>query len=183
MLPVDFKCDFYEKLVQKNQYATNYYLRNIIYSEGYRFKENFDIKWNSSDQYTSLLIALPGGRISIQALYNIIENFIRNSAKYQFVNQRPAELNFYFDVKDEDSTYAISFYDSKGNANSKINDGSQTLLELMNSRLCSIRFLEDDNTFFIFKNTFFTFLPYSLASSSVGAKNAALFSTSTSDNK
>ena len=119
--------------------------------------------------FSTLNVALPGGTMSCHAFFNVIENFIRNSAKYsrddfelydvsggkKFKNLtitiaiRPNE------EKTNDGDYKfvdVIVYDNKKNATffrqserGKVDTNEKTLYESMLERLSTIRVLDDEN--------------------------------------
>ena len=113
-----------------------------------RRKENPNLPTMTSEediknQLSSLNIALPGGSMSCHALFNVIENFIRNSAKY-LQNDINKEEGLICTLAiapnpDKSSLIDITIYDNKKNAN-KIVDISRnlTLYELIIRKLESL---------------------------------------------
>ena len=115
---------------------------------------------------SSLNIALPGGTMSCHAFFNVVENFIRNSAKYSREDFERASDNQYKNLTvtiaihpdTEELTrdgscryYDFIVYDNKRNATffkkeGAVSDGEKTLYESMIHRLSGIKILDDDNS-------------------------------------
>lgn len=102
-------------------------------------------------EVSKLLIALPGGIMSIHAFFNLVENFIRNSAKY-LKEDFKEELVITVAIKEEAADekrklperYEFIVFDNKGNAFSRNLEGV-TLIDQMNQKLRELRILYDDN--------------------------------------
>lgn len=96
-------------------------------------------------------VALPGGVMSCHAFFNVLENFIRNSAKYlqdDFVEVDGCKLlkitiaiEETIDEEDGCEYYIFNIYDNKANA--KKSDSS--LYDSLTERLKSLVILDDDN--------------------------------------
>lgn len=117
------------------------------------------------DRLSNLYIALPGGIMSSHALFNVIENFIRNSAKYLQVDFKEEGLIFniaireHIGAEDGNSYVDLILYDNKRNANKcqscKVNyitktlDSQQrqtkTLYEVILNKLGGIKIVNDSN--------------------------------------
>lgn len=102
------------------------------------------------NQLSSLNIALPGGSMSCHAVFNVIENFIRNSAKY-LQNDINKEEGLVCTLAiapnpDNSSLMDITIYDNKKNAN-KIVDISRdlTLYDLIIRKLESLVIIDDQD--------------------------------------
>ena len=113
---------------------------------------------------SALNIALPGGTMSCHAFFNVVENFIRNSAKYSREDfERTADnkvLTITIAIRpDADSLtqdggyryYDFIVYDNKKNATffkkeRDVGKGEISLYESMIQRLSSIKILDDDNS-------------------------------------
>lgn len=98
------------------------------------------------DKLSKINLALPGGTMSCHAFYNILENFIRNSAKYSWTDYRPKELRITISLKvDEDKQLVeCTFFDNKHDA-LRYRDSShgRTLLDDITYRLSHSRILTD----------------------------------------
>lgn len=92
-----------------------------------------------------LYIGLPGGVMSCHAFFNVLENFIRNSAKYLQDKINRKDLVITIAIKDNGGFYEFIIYDNKCNANIKI-DNNFTLVEQLNNRLSNIRILDDNGS-------------------------------------
>lgn len=83
-------------------------------------------------------LAFPGGTMSCHAFYNILENFIRNSAKYSWTGAHPESLTFTVALKvdKKDKTVTCTIYDDKHDA-LKARDGKhkRSLLDDLQTRL------------------------------------------------
>ena len=101
------------------------------------------------EKLSKINLALPGGTMSCHAFYNIVENFIRNSAKYSWTDCRPEEdLIFTLTLKIDNQTKMAecTIFDNKHDA-LKQRDirHKRTLLEDINSRLRHLRVLDENN--------------------------------------
>lgn len=112
---------------------------------------------------SKLCVALPGGIMSVHAFFNVIENLIRNSAKYLKEDLAiDIGLIVTIDIKESEEkiwngetipSYMFTIYDNKNNALKlleKETDGNgqsktQTLLELMNDKLRDLSILTNEN--------------------------------------
>ena len=174
--PVHFLTDiFYPLILDEDPYeeekaTKNYFLSNLVRSEKYSRNDGeigkLDLKLSyfingkyilrneitsenncQKAEYDNLQVALPGGNVGIHAFYNILENFIRNSAKYHWgETPRPKDLTItvclrLVDHKNERQLEVV-IHDSKGNANEKVETIS--LLDKMNGALGQLVFLNDD---------------------------------------
>lgn len=103
------------------------------------------------NKLSRLNLALPGGTMSCHAFFNVLENFIRNSAKYLQEDFQEEGLIITIAIRrnSEDSTkYDFLIFDNKKNANKLIpsNDGKQkTLINNINDQLAVLRILDKDN--------------------------------------
>jgi len=71
------------------------------------------------NELSKLNIALPGGAMSCHAFFNVIENFIRNSAKYLQSDFKEEGLIFTIAIKkneDDNHYFDLIIYDNKNNA-------------------------------------------------------------------
>ena len=89
-----------------------------------------------------LNIALPGGSMSCHAFFNVIENFIRNSAKY-LKDDIPNELGLVCTIaikpnEDNPNYIDLIIYDNKGN-------GNTSLFDELNNKLRSLIIIDKDN--------------------------------------
>ncbi|MBE6237511.1 MAG: hypothetical protein E7116_05070 [Bacteroidales bacterium] len=116
---------------------------------------------------SNLHVALPGGIMSSHAFFNVVENFIRNSAKYLQVDFRPEGLIFNIAIReqgnakqDANSYLDLIIYDNKSNANKvhdgngngyyisdmkSVRDGVPTLYEQILKKLGAIKIINDSN--------------------------------------
>ena len=81
--------------------------------------ENMDIENNVKNQLSKINIALPGGTMSAHAFFNVVENFIRNSAKYLREDFDESGLVFTIAIKrnkKDKKLLDIVIYDNKKNA-------------------------------------------------------------------
>ena len=108
---------------------------------------------------SSLSIALPGNVMSIHAFYNVVENLIRNAAKYMksdfkdelvisiaISEKKPSETQDVL-VKSLPACYQFVIYDNKGNAFHSYfsKDNQKTLVDQMNHELGVLKILNDRN--------------------------------------
>lgn len=145
-LPVLLKSQVLDFITDETDYR-NFYLNNLVRSEQYTLEsKTLSIKFDDSKDLDDVSISLPLGSISIHAIYNIFENFIRNSAKYQWAGiPKPTSLVFTIKVVENDSDIIIQIYDNKTSANCP-NDKGVTLIDYMSAKLQDIRFLDDDDS-------------------------------------
>lgn len=90
------------------------------------------------DRLSMINLALPGGTMSCHAFYNILENFIRNSAKYSWTDNQPDELRFTISLRINKSNQRLHciLFDNKHDAlKSRDTKHSRTLLEDIRTRL------------------------------------------------
>lgn len=154
-LPVLLKSQVLDFITEKTDFR-NFYLNNLVRSEQYTLdSKTLSVQLDScSKDVDDLSISLPLGSVSIHAIYNIFENFIRNSAKYQWSNKKkPDSLEFTIKViaRKNDSDIRIQIFDNKKSANrvqksaNLLNNGV-TLKQHMNIKLENIHFLDADDT-------------------------------------
>lgn len=156
-LPVSFKQGIFDILtVDEDTKAPriNYYLKNIVRSEGFsrdrdnpKDKSSLRLILNIDDlteRLESISVALPGGVLSAHAFFNIFENFIRNSAKYWSSHSQRDKLDVLeFTIKltiNEQRQLQVIIYDNKGEAESIITklQGSINNIRFLNYRDNSI---------------------------------------------
>lgn len=92
-------------------------------------------------------LALPGGTMSCHAFFNILENFIRNSAKYSWSKRcKHNDLIFTVALKVDHKTHTIEFtiFDNKRDAYKKRENCK--LIHSLKSRLSSLVILGENNT-------------------------------------
>ena len=119
-------------------------------------KQEDDIKRKLSE----INIAMPGGVMSCHAFFNIIENFIRNSAKYlqsDFsenndltitikIAERIGENAETIGAKGEKlDVYEFTIFDNKHNANKVLVNDSNTLLVSLRKKLEDLSILDSNN--------------------------------------
>lgn len=119
-------------------------------------KQEDDIKRKLSE----INIAMPGGVMSCHAFFNIIENFIRNSAKYlqsDFsennnltitikIAERIGENAETIGAKGEKlDVYEFTIFDNKHNANKVLANDSNTLLVSLRKKLEDLSILDSNN--------------------------------------
>lgn len=160
--------------------TTNFLLANLIFSEGFtrsnildgkdadnsikinvRYgneiftgsSEKTDLERHIKERLSKINIALPGGILSCHAFFNVVENFIRNSAKYhrntfQKNDNDIQYLTTTIRIIEEGDYYKFTIYDNKQNALSilKINDKYTTLIESIRDRLRTLHILDNDNS-------------------------------------
>ena len=162
----------------KNKRTTNFLLTNLILSEGFTRSDitiddvqndvktiNIHVRYNDQlftgqadkeeeesgikEQLTKLNIAMPGGVMSCHAFFNIIENFIRNSAKYLQADFKEEGLTVTIKIEEKEGVkdrYYFTIYDNKQNANKPLEDiPGTTLIESIKNRLGSLQILDDNN--------------------------------------
>lgn len=164
-IPVSLNHEVFDKLllderVMNNKFwfkkeTVNYYLQNLVRSEGYSRSDsgqkldNGGLHITCIDDKNDISLAIPGGPLSAHAIFNIIENFIRNSAKYRVPKSRKQE-NLCIRIKTVRSSNIVTFfvYDNKGDACMRISqeESSPTLVNHMNKKIDNIKFLNDDGT-------------------------------------
>lgn len=100
------------------------------------------------DKLSKINLALPGGTMSCHAFYNILENFIRNSAKYSWTDYRPKELKVTIALKVDNDQHLVecTMYDNKHDAlRYRDSRHKRTLLEDIVYRLSHTRVLADNH--------------------------------------
>lgn len=124
--------------------------------------DNEDIEKSVKLGISKTCIALPGGIMSIHAFYNVVENLIRNSAKYRKEDFKDKDLVFTIAIdelkektikgKQLPTRYRFIIYDNKSNANKKVNvlnasgnNNEKSLLDIMNEKLSCIKILNKNN--------------------------------------
>ena len=175
----DFSKRHFKKKYARNR-TTNFLLSNLIWSEGFTRSNiidgidtensiNVHIRYNNSiftgsaqrkianreddvkRKLSEINIALPGGIMSCHAFFNIIENFIRNSAKYHqqdFQNKNLTTTIKISETRENNlDVYEFIIYDNKHNAYSKeyIEKKESNLITSIRNRLSSLRILDDNN--------------------------------------
>jgi len=76
---------------------------------------NQELPYDTKDD---ILVDIPGGKIGYHALYTIIENILRNSAKYGFATlstryqKKQMELNIHINEEEADHTHRIQIWDN-----------------------------------------------------------------------
>ena len=126
-------------------------MKNLIRSEGYSRNElkkdqtdgELILKLDYQNEQIPLRylnVSLPGGVLSIQAICNIFENFIRNSAKYWNgeSDRRSKNLEFTFKATIDNDSLCVVIYDNK-------EDAEQTV-DTLNSKLHYLSFINSDNS-------------------------------------
>ena len=101
------------------------------------------------DQLSRINLALPGGTMSCHAFYSILENFIRNSAKYSWTGKRPDDLKITIALKVDEGQHTVecTIYDNKHDALISNNGFSKgPLLNYMVNRLSRTRVLTENHT-------------------------------------
>lgn len=101
-------------------------------------KETLDKEKDTKNELSRLNIALPGGTMSCHAFFNVLENFIRNSAKYLQSDFKEGGLVFTIAIKRnsaDDKKFDFIFYDNKKNA--------KKVLPVVNEQLADLRILDD----------------------------------------
>lgn len=96
-------------------------------------KFDFEVEKDIKNEISKLNIALPGGTMSCHAFFNIVENFIRNSAKYLQEDFKPEGLLFTIAIKRSrtiKNAYDFVIYDNKNNAKKVLAIVNQQLEEL-----------------------------------------------------
>lgn len=161
--------------------TTNFLLTNLIWSEGFTRSNiidgtdaensvNIHIRYNNciftgsaqrkianrenhvKQKLSEINIAMPGGVMSCHAFFNVVENFIRNSAKYHqqdFQNIKNLTTTIKISETKENNfdVYEFVIYDNKQNAYSKehFNNEESDLITSIKNRLSSLRILDDNN--------------------------------------
>lgn len=150
-MPVNYYSSLYKGIcvdefqIDKNSSPTNYYLRNLIRSEGYsKSDETLTISHTQDEKsLNNLQLSFPGGLVSAHAFYNILENFIRNSAKYQWGTKKPEKMKFRISIGKKDDYAIFTIWDNKQNALKENKEGI-SLVEFMNSRLSGMKILDEN---------------------------------------
>lgn len=91
-------------------------------------------------------IAMPGGVMSCHAFFNIVENFIRNSAKYlQSDFDKDGNLTITIKITEINGYYEFTIFDNKHNANKKQFGTTKSLLDNLLDKISNLRILDDNN--------------------------------------
>jgi hypothetical protein len=91
-------------------------------------------------------IALPGGVMSSHAFFNIVENFIRNSAKYlQSDFSKNGDLTITIKIAEINGHYEFTLFDNKQNANKVQPNTTNSLLENLTSKIRELHVLDNNN--------------------------------------
>ena len=91
-------------------------------------------------------IALPGGVMSSHAFFNIVENFIRNSAKYlQTDFSKSGNLTITIKITEIDGYYEFTLFDDKQNANKVQPNTTNSLLENLKNKIRKLHVLDKNN--------------------------------------
>lgn len=103
----------------------------------------------TKNRLSSLNIALPGGSMSCHAFFNVVENFIRNSAKYISgdINKEEGLVCTLAIQPNDDKKYVdIVIYDNKKNANKVVDaEKKTTLYQDILEKLASLVIIDDQN--------------------------------------
>ena len=133
---------------------------NVKYSEDGINYDCFTGSWNLEEEekeiaikrkLSSLNLALPGGPMSCHAFFNIVENFIRNSAKYrrnEINDKEGLRITIAIRPNPNDPLLKdIIIYDNKENANAvvKSNRNRSTLFSQLENKLKSLEIINDSN--------------------------------------
>lgn len=103
------------------------------------------------NKLSRLNLALPGGTMSCHAFFNVLENFIRNSAKYLQEDFQEEGLIVTIAIRQnqfDKTKYDFLIFDNKKNANKlrATNNGTmKTLINNINDQLSDLRILDEDN--------------------------------------
>ena len=112
---------------------------------------------NTKLALSKICVALPGGIMSIHAFFNVVENLIRNSAKYlkEDFKDDISNLIVTIDIKEDLErsipSYIFTIFDNKNNAlkqmepDGKESQKSQSLIDLMNDKLSRLSILTNEN--------------------------------------
>ena len=91
-------------------------------------------------------IAMQGGVMSCHAFFNIVENFIRNSAKYlQSDFDKDGNLTITIKITEINGYYEFTIFDNKQNANKKQFGTTKSLLDNLLDKISNLRILDDNN--------------------------------------
>lgn len=159
--------------------TTNFYLKEIVRSENYTrpsvysdmqkssevLKLSFEVWDDSSNNFVQIFpkdmiynnsisdidLALPGGILATHALYNILENYIRNAAKYHYVKQRPNNLEICIKLRLSKDLVEFVIHDTKGDAN-RISDKGNTLFNILSQQLINSTLIDKNDESSINKN-------------------------------
>lgn len=105
-----------------------------------------DNEENIKRKLSEVNIAIPGGVMSSHAFFNIVENFIRNSAKYlQTDFSKSGNLTITIKITEINGYYEFTLFDDKQNANKKQPDTNKSLLDDLLDKISNLRILDDNN--------------------------------------
>lgn len=106
-------------------------------------KDNEDIV---KRKLSEVNIALPGGVMSSHAFFNIVENFIRNSAKYlQSDFSKKGDLTITIKITEINGYYEFTIFDNKQNANKNLPNTTNSLFDNLSRKISELRVLDDNN--------------------------------------
>lgn len=110
-------------LEYKEREANNYYI--VSKESDSETKHSFQIvdgkasgSSKNQDQQDDVLVDIPGGKIGYHAIYTIIENILRNSAKYGYATlsyryqKKKMELNITIDEESNDHKHKVEVWDN-----------------------------------------------------------------------
>jgi hypothetical protein len=112
----DDRCDCREGGVEPEQQVVGgWTLRAIRTPEGEReLKKLPDAERAAAAELPDFLVAVPGGAIGAHAFYVILENILRNSAKYGEQQPKEVGLDLHIEVTEEDEIYRVLLWDNTG---------------------------------------------------------------------
>jgi hypothetical protein len=89
--------------------------------------------WECPDTVEDFLVSIPGGMVGAHAFYDILENIMRNSAKYGTL--RPPTLQILLRVTEEDECYRVEVFDNLSVAAQTHEDGCDCCVCRVRQRL------------------------------------------------
>ena len=102
-LVMNFDAEILKPMVHKNSFLVDFIAKSDLDE-----KMELSLNWrlsNSSKDRKNLEIAVPDGVVGCHALYTIIENFVRNSAKHGSQGSEEDKLEIRIDISEYDNDY------------------------------------------------------------------------------
>lgn len=96
--------------------------------------ENEKSWWDASKVSEDFLIAIPGGTIGSHAFYDILENTMRNSAKYGCSKQQ-SNMDVHIQLDERENFYIVTIWDNLSPAEKNENGTKIDLVRSMNGKL------------------------------------------------
>lgn len=159
---INFKDSIYDELKPEkhflrhkgditNQKSANLLLDYIAKSEGFDSSDKIELwfgdkfdgggfgeKESVPSELRDFNVALPGGNLGRQALFSIMENIIRNTAKHEGSKEKCGNLAFQFDIIDANKINSIDGYSKR-----KFENGKNECLKSEEEIVCFKKYQND----------------------------------------